>query len=78
LLGLNLSAQQIAAELDLNKDNAASGRANCVRASWRKNPKVIFSGEVECDELYLIAGKDQQDQVRKEAQRSLDAVESDR
>jgi len=74
---LNLSAQQIAAELDLNKDNlAASGRANCVRASWRKNLKSSSQARLN-DELYLIAGfKDQQDQVKKGAQRSLDAVEN--
>jgi hypothetical protein len=31
-----------------------------------KKPEVILSGEVECDELYLIAGfKGQPDEVRK-------------
>jgi len=61
----------------LNKDNLQLLDEPTAFHHGEKNPKVIFSGEVECDELYLIAGfKDQQDQVRKGAQRSLDAVET--
>lgn len=66
LLGLNLSTHQIAAELDLNKDDAQQMSSQLRSGIVEKKPKVILSGEVECDELYLIAGfKGQPDQVRK-------------
>lgn len=66
LLGLNLSTHQIAAELDLNKDDAQQMTSQLRSGIVEKKPKVILSGEVECDEMYLVAGfKGQQDQVRK-------------
>jgi len=66
LMGLNLSTHQIAQELDLNKDDAQQ-MTNQLRAGIvGKKPEVLLSGEVELDELYLIAGfKGQPTEVRK-------------
>jgi transposase-like protein len=55
-MGLNLSTQQIAKELNLNKDDAQS-MAEILRSGIvEKKPDVQLSGEVECDEVYVVAG----------------------
>jgi hypothetical protein len=65
-MGLNLSTHQIAAELDLNKDDAQQMTSQLRAGIVEKKPEVVLSGEVECDELYLITGfKGQPDEVRK-------------
>ena len=65
-MGLNLSTHQIAAELDLKKDNAQQMTSQLRSGIVEKKPEVRLAGEVECDELYLIAGfKGQPNQVRK-------------
>jgi len=50
LMGLNLSNQQIAAELDLNKDDVQQ-MTDQLRDCPNK-PEMTFAGEVECDEAY--------------------------
>lgn len=55
-MGLNLSNHQIAKELELNKDdvqNMTSRLRDGVEA--RREPSRL-SGEVECDEVYVVAG----------------------
>jgi transposase-like protein len=47
LMGLNLSNRQIAQELGLNLDDVQRMAAQ---------PEVRLSGEVECDEVYRVAG----------------------
>jgi len=65
-MGLNLSTHQIAAELDLNKDDVQQMTSQLRSGILEKKPEVFLSGEVELDELYLIAGfKGQPEQVRK-------------
>jgi len=65
-MGLNLSTHQIAAELNLNKDDTQQMTSQLRAGIVEKKPEVILSGEVECDELYLIAGfKGQPTEVRK-------------
>jgi len=55
-LGINLSTEQIAKELGLNKDDAHY-MASVLRSSVvDKKPEVTLSGEVECDEVYVVAG----------------------
>lgn len=55
-LGLNLSTQQIAKELSLNKDDAHY-MAHILRSGVvDKKPQNALSGEVECDEVYVVAG----------------------
>lgn len=66
LMGLNLSTHQIAKELDLNKDDAQQMTSQLRSGIVKKKPEVTLSGEVECDELYLIAGfKGQPAEVKK-------------
>lgn len=54
-MGLNLSNQQIAAALDLNKDDAQSMTSQLREGLVKKTP-VRLSGEVECDEVTIVAG----------------------
>jgi len=56
LMGLNLSNRQIAAELDLNKDDVQNMTRALRRGVNARKPPVQLSGEVECDEVYVIAG----------------------
>lgn len=65
-LGLNLSTRQIAQELNLNKDDAQM-LAEILRSGVvEKKPEETLSGEVECDEVYVVAGpKGRPDAVKK-------------
>jgi transposase-like protein len=71
LMGLNLSNQQIAQELGLNKDDA-QGMTSQLRAGIvAAQPTPGLSGEVECDEVYIVAGhKGHPSAVKKRAQGS--------
>ncbi len=56
LMGLKLSNLQIAAELGIHKDDAQS-MTKALRAGVNaKKPPFQLSGEVECDEVYLVTG----------------------
>ena len=55
-LGLNLSTEQIAKELGLNKDDAHSMASILRTGVVERSPDVKLSGEVECDEVYVVAG----------------------
>jgi len=65
-LGLNLSTLQIAQELNLNKDDAQM-MAEILRSGVvEKKPEDLLTGEVECDEVYVVAGhKGRPDAVKK-------------
>ena len=65
-LGLNLSTLQIAQELNLNKDDAQM-MAEILRSGVvAKKPEETLTGEVECDEVYVVAGhKGQPEAVKK-------------
>lgn len=65
-LGLNLSTLQIAQELNLNKDDAQM-MAEILRSGVvEKKPDEMLTGEVECDEVYVVAGhKGQPEAVKK-------------
>ena len=56
LMGLNLSSQQIAAELDLDKDDVYTMTMQLRSGIVCRQPEVKLSAEVECDEMYLNAG----------------------
>jgi hypothetical protein len=62
---LNLSNHQIAQELDLNKDDVQQMTAQLRTGIVVKKPKVRLTGEVECEEMYLIAGHKAQPEVVK-------------
>ena len=51
-MGLNLSNEQIAHELDLNSDDAQKMTTQLREGIVERKPKVTLSGEVECDEVY--------------------------
>jgi transposase-like protein len=55
-MGLNLSNYQIAEELDINKDDAQKMTRQLREGIVTKKPEPQLSGEVECDEVYIIAG----------------------
>ncbi len=66
LMGLNLSNQQIATELDLNKDDVQQMTDQLREGIVQSQPQVRLEGEVECDEAYVIAGhKGQPEAVKK-------------
>ena len=56
LMGLNLSNEQIAQELDLDPDDAQEMASQLREGIVRCQPRVVLSGEVECDEVYVVAG----------------------
>jgi transposase-like protein len=69
-MGLNLSNEQIAQELDLNPDDAQRMTTQLREGIVRRQPEVVLSGEVECDEVYVVAGhKGNLEAVRKKGER---------
>lgn len=56
LMCLNISNSQIAKELNLNKDDVFNMTRDIRSAIFSSTPDMILSGEVEFDELYLVAG----------------------
>jgi DNA-binding Lrp family transcriptional regulator len=55
-MGLNLSNTQIARELDLNESDVQQMTKQLRSGIVNKKPEVILNGEVECDEVYVVAG----------------------
>src|SRR5512144_2158193 len=65
-MGLNLSHQQIAQKLGLNKDNVQAMTAQLRAGVVARTPEPSLSGQVECDEVYVVAGhKGQPEAVKK-------------
>ena len=56
LMGLNLSNAQIAQELDLHKDDVHHMTCQLRQGLVAKKPTPTLAGEVECDEVYIVAG----------------------
>jgi len=66
-MGLNLSNEPIAKELDLDPDDAQRMTTALREGVVIRRPEVTLSGEVECDEVYIVAGhKGHPGAVRKE------------
>ena len=55
-MGLNLSTEQIAKELNVDRDDAHYMASVLRSGVVEKKPDVKLSKEVECDEVYVIAG----------------------
>ena len=65
-MGSNLSNQQIADELDIDKDMVQDMTTQLRQGIALSQPAVNLSGEVECDEVYVTAGhKGNPEAVRK-------------
>jgi hypothetical protein len=47
---------QIAQELDINKDDARAMIQQLREGIVARRPPVVLEGEVECDEVYVVAG----------------------
>lgn len=76
LMGLNLSNQQIAQELDLDKDVVHDMTTQLRQGIALSKPEVQLSGDVECDEVYVTAGhKGNPKAVRKKGAH-VDATDS--
>ncbi len=56
LLGLNLSNEQIAQELGLNKDDVHQMTVQLRSGVVDLKPEPQLEGTVECDEVYIVAG----------------------
>jgi transposase-like protein len=56
LMGLNLSNRQIARELDLGASDAQAMTEALRHGLAAKLPPVVVRGEVEIDEVYVVAG----------------------
>jgi transposase-like protein len=56
LMGLNLSNRQIAHELDLGASDVQAMTEALRQGLTAKLPPVILQGEVEIDEVYVVAG----------------------
>lgn len=65
-MGLNLSNQQIAQELDLSASDAHDMTCQLRAGIVTRQPTPTLEGEVECDEVYIVAGhKGHPDTVKK-------------
>jgi transposase-like protein len=74
LMGLNLSNYQIAQELDLNKDVVQQMTSQLRAGIVARRPVTTLSGEVECDEVYIVAGhKGHPAEVQKKGERGAAA-----
>jgi hypothetical protein len=68
-MGLNLSGLQIARELDVDKGGARDMITTLRQGIVDRTPPEELSGEVECDEVYVVAGhKGHPDAVEKKAE----------
>lgn len=69
LMGLNLSGLQIASELGINKDDARAMIMQLRQGIVDRRPPTDLAGEVECDEVYVVAGhKGHPESVKKKAE----------
>ena len=67
-MGLNLSNRQIAREFNLDEDSAQEMATQLRNGIVERMPEVRLSGEVECDEVDLVAGhKGHPEAVKKRA-----------
>ena len=65
-MGLNLSNEQIAQELGIDPDDAQVMASQLREGIVQRKPEVILGGEVECDEVDVVAGhKGHHDAVEK-------------
>jgi transposase-like protein len=70
-MGLNLSNRQIAQELNLNEDDAQAMATSLREGLVARAPEVVLDGEVEADEVYVVAGhKGNPAAVQKKAEKA--------
>ena len=65
-MGLNLSTLQIAKELGMHRGDVQEMVQQLRQGIVDRRPAVVLEGEVECDEVYVVAGhKGNPDAVQK-------------
>lgn len=75
LMGLNLSGLQIARELGIDKGDARAMITALRQGIVDRTPPEELSGEVECDEAYVVAGhKGHPEAVKKKAESAGDGA----
>ncbi len=73
LMGLNLSNRQIAEELDLNRGDVQEMTTTLRSGVVERRPPVTLTGDVECDEVDVVAGhKGHPEVVLKKGERADD------
>ena len=74
-MGLNLSNKQIAAELDLSTTQAYMMVTRLRQGIADHQQPLVLKGEVECDEVYVVAGhKGHPEAVKKKDARAVAGV----
>src|SRR3954447_23056860 len=72
LMGLNLSGLQIARELGVDKGDARAMVTTLRQGIVDRTPPEELSGEVECDEVYVVAGhKGHPEAVKKKVESAV-------
>ena len=70
-MGLNLSNQQIAAELELSSTQAHEMAMKLRQGIANRQDPFVLEGEVECDEVYVVAGhKGHPEAVKKKGEKA--------
>ena len=70
-MGLNLSNRQISQELALNIDDTHTMARQLRQGVLARKPEIQLEGEVECDEVYVIAGhKGHPEAVKKKTEKA--------
>jgi transposase-like protein len=73
-MGLNLSSLQIAKELDLSPSDTRAMVQKLRQGIVDRQPTVELSGDVECDEVYVVAGHKGHPEAVKKKDESADDV----
>ena len=74
-MGLNLSSLQIAKELDMDRSDVQAMVQQLRQGIVDHRPDVALEGEVECDEVYVVAGhKGNPEAVKKKGEPGGDGV----
>ena len=75
-MGLNMSNRQISQELGVSEKTAQAMADKLRKEVQKNNPKPTLSGEVEFDEVYIVAGhKGHPEAVKKGSNRQEKAFE---
>jgi len=74
-MGLNLSNLQIADELNLSPNQAQEMTTQLRQGIADRQQPIALDGEVECDEVYVVAGhKGNPEAVKKRDEKAVAAV----
>jgi hypothetical protein len=73
-MGLNLSNEQIAQELDFNSDDARKITSQSREGIVDRTPEVTLAGAAECDEADVLTGHQGHPEAVKTTDAPADAV----